>query len=111
MKEIIEQLANARVYGYLDLWKAFHQGKRISKAEEKLVLATEFGKYQYNVMPFGLKNISATFAKVICIAFSKLAEMAVSYFDNIMPMVKDVRLPLSHLKSIFEVIKKYNLTL
>ena len=62
MKEVIEQIAEAKVYSPWDFLKAFHQIKLTDQTKKKLVLATEFGNYQYNVMLFGPKNAPATFA-------------------------------------------------
>ena len=75
------------------------------------MLATEFGNYQYNVMPFGPKNAPATFAKVICIAFSELADIVASYFDDVTVHSKNTESHLCHLRKVFEIVRKYNLTL
>ena len=111
MKEIIEQLREATVYSPLDLLKAFHQVKLTPRAEEKLVLATEFGNYRYKVMPFGPKNAPATFAKVICIAFSEISDTVASYFDDVTAHSKEADSHLIVLRKAFEVARKYNLTL
>ena len=108
MKEVIEELAGSLVYSALDLLKAYHQLKATARAQERLVLATEFENYQYNVMPFGPKTAPATFAKATCIAFSELADIVAAYFDDITAHSKIPRLHLSHLRRVFEVARKYN---
>ena len=50
MKETIEQLAPAVVYSPLNFLKAFYQIINSLRAKEKLILATEFGNYGYNLL-------------------------------------------------------------
>ena len=111
MKEVIEELSESVVFSPLDFLKAYNQIKATTRAQERLVLATEFGNYQYNVMPFGPKTAPATLAKATCIAFSEIRDIVASYFDDITTHSKNPKVHLSHLRKVFEVTRKYNFTL
>ena len=112
LQETIEQLATSQIYSPLDFLKAFHQIKCTDRAKERLVLSTEFGNYRYKVMPFGVKNAPATFAKAMSIAFSPLNYKTVAiYFDDATVHSKDAEAHLLHLRETFEIIRKYNFTL
>jgi hypothetical protein len=83
LQETIESLENSIVFNPLDFLKAFNQIYNTLRAREKLVLATEFGNFCYNVMPFGPKNAPSTFAKAICITFSEVSDIVAAYFDDL----------------------------
>jgi len=111
LQETIEQLAEAKIYSPLDFLKAYHQIKVTPAAREKLVLATEFGNFQYNIMPFGLKNASATFAKAMQQAFEPVVDITATYFDDVTVHSVEVTKHLDHLRRVFDIIRKYNFTL
>jgi len=111
MKETIEQLSSSQVYSLLDFLKAFNQIGNTPKAREKLVMATEHGKYRCLTRSFGPTGTSGTFAKAICITFRELLDIVASYFDDVTVHSKHSNLHLSHLRWTFEVVRKYNFTL
>ena len=55
------KLANKRRFSKIDLISAKHHIKMHPDDVAKTALTTPFGLYEYNYMPFGLKNASATF--------------------------------------------------
>ena len=112
MKETIEQLAPAVVYSLLDFLKAFHQIINSLRAKERLILATEFGNYSYNVMPFGPTSAPATFSKAMLIAFAnQIYNILAVYFDDATVYSQTVEQHISHLREVFETARKYNFTL
>ena len=57
------KLANKRRFSKIDLILAYHQIKMHPVDVAKTALTTPFGLYEYNYMPFGLKDASATFQR------------------------------------------------
>ena len=94
----------------MDFLKAFHQIINSLRAKERLILlATEFGNYGYNVMPFGPTGALATFSKAMLIAFAnQIYKMLAIYFDDVTVYSQSIEQHISHLR---ETDRKYNFTL
>src|ERR1700733_4974472 len=63
-------------------------------------------------MPFGLKNVGATFQREMDIAFSKeIHDFLVVYLDDLTPFSKSDQEHLKHLRQIFMTCRKYGISL
>eukprot|EP00253_Pinus_taeda_P022354 PITA_22354 len=63
-------------------------------------------------MPFGLKNVGATFQRVMDIAFAKeIHDFLVVYLDDLTPFSKSDQEHLKHLRKIFMTCRKYGISL
>ena len=64
---------------------------------------TESGNYYYNIMPFGLKNVGATYQhmmnKVFCNEIGDILEV---YMDNMIVKSTNELDHAAHLKKVFE---------
>ena len=93
----------------MDFLKGFNQILNSLRARERLVLATEFGNYCYNVMSFGPTGAPFTFSKAMLIAFiNQIYKILAVYFDDATVYSKIVEQHLFHLREVFETIRKYN---
>jgi hypothetical protein len=81
--EVLDNVGGQEVYSFTDGFSGYHQ-IRISKEDRhKTTVATEWGSYQYTVMPFGLKNAPAIFSRVVVEAFKEfLHKFLEAYFDD-----------------------------
>ena len=61
----------------------YHKIKTVLEDRSKTTFATEWGCFQYIVMPFGLKNAPMTFSRVVIAAFKEFTHKFLEvYFDN-----------------------------
>ena len=61
IRELLDRLRQAKRFTQLDLTSAYHQ-MRIKEGDKwKTAFQTRYGHFEYQVMPFGLSNISASF--------------------------------------------------
>ena len=60
-----------------------HQIRIAKEDQQKTTFATEWGCFQYMVMPFGLKNSTAIFSRIVVAAFKYFIQKFIEvYFDN-----------------------------
>ncbi|GAA0163583.1 hypothetical protein LIER_19412 [Lithospermum erythrorhizon] len=56
----------------MDVSRGYHQIKMYPEDEVKIAFITEYGFYCWKVMPFGLKNIGATYERMVNSIFTTL---------------------------------------
>ncbi|GJU43732.1 reverse transcriptase domain-containing protein [Tanacetum coccineum] len=67
----IESLMGFQYKCFLDAYKGYHQIQMKNKDEEKTAFHTEEGVFCYTKMPFGLKNVGATYQRLVNYAFKE----------------------------------------
>ena len=80
--------------------------------QENTSFVTGQGTYCYQVMPFGLKNVGATYQRLVKRMFQKQigASMEV-YIDGMLVKSVKAKLHVDHLAESFQVLKDYKMKL
>ena len=82
--DILDQLGAAKYFSILDLASGFHQIPMDPKSKAKTAFSTPHGHYEFNKMPFGLKNAPATFQRCMDLILSGLQGIELFvYIDDI----------------------------
>ena len=63
--QIIDSTSRHGVLSFLDAFSGYHQILMHPPDLEKITFITPHGLYCYNVMPFGLKNVGATYQRLV----------------------------------------------
>jgi hypothetical protein len=75
------------------------------KDKYKTAFVTPFGQYEWNVMPFGLKNAPSEFQNIMNDILSPLSKYSIVYIDDVLIFSKSIEEHWKHLNSFLEVIK------
>jgi len=92
ISEILDQLGSAKYFSVFDLASGFHQIPMDPDDAPKTVFSTPHGHYQFNRMPFGLKNAPAIFQRLMEQALTGLqgAELFL-YLDDVVIYASSLR--------------------
>jgi len=112
----IDQLVDA-TYGhprmsFLDAFQGYHQITSAAEDREKTAFISPDANYNYTVMPFGLKNVGATYQRMMKRMFrDKIGRTVEVYIDDMVVKSKwDVQ-RIDDLKEVFEVLRRHKLRL
>ena len=110
--QIVDSTAGQGMLSFLDAFSGYHQIPMSSADEEKIAFITPHGLYCYKVMSFGLKNVGATYQRLMTKIFKPLVGRTVEvYIDDIMVKSKTREEHVLHLQEVFHLLRKYDMKL
>ena len=89
--EVLKNVGSQEAYSFTDSFSGYHQIKIMPKDRSKTNFTTEWGYFEYTVMPFGLKNASTIFSRIVVAVFKEYIHKFLEvYLDdwNIFQLVK-----------------------
>ena len=69
--QLVDSTARHKLLTFMDAFSGYNQIRMNKKDQEKTAFVTSQGLYYYKVMPFGLKNVGATYQRLANKMFSK----------------------------------------
>lgn len=110
--DILDQLGSSKYFSVFDLASGFHQIPMHESDAQKTAFSTPYGHYQFNRMPFGLKNAPATFQRLMDQVLSGLqgTELFV-YLDDIVIYSSSLTEHAAKFNKLAERLRKANLKL
>jgi len=109
--DILDQLGGARYFSICDLASGFHQIK-MDPADGHKTAFTPFGHYEFDRMPFGLKNAPATFQRLMDLVLTGLqGEGLFVYMDDIVIYASSLEEHERKYNALIERLRKANLKL
>ncbi|PKA50440.1 RNA-directed DNA polymerase like [Apostasia shenzhenica] len=109
---IVDRTFGYEVMSFLDAFSGYHQIRMAKEDEEKTTFIIDFGAYYYNVMPFGLKNVDATYQCMIDVVFKgQRGRNLEAYVDDILVKSKSMKEHLAELKEMIDTLHRFNLKL
>ena len=108
--DIIDKVKGAKYFTKLDLRSAYNLIRIKEGDEYKTAFITNYGHYEYLVMPFGLKNAPATFQSFInSILRPFLEKSVILYLDDILIYSNNLEEHHKQVHTILETLLKNNL--
>ncbi|UYV66067.1 K02A2.6-like [Cordylochernes scorpioides] len=111
IEEILDRLGNAKMFTSLDIKHAYWHIPIAETHKDKTAFVCQQGCYEWNRMPYGLKNGPSIFNRIIPNILQKFnIQYALNYFDDIIVFSKDFQ-DLQHLDHILNALKQENIKL
>ena len=110
--DILSDLKGSTYFTTLDLRSGFYQIPLSKQASEKCAFSCFKGKYQYNVMPFGLNNAPSIFQRVVNELLQGCEHFAMAYIDDILIHTKgSIQDHMDHVQLVIDRLQKHKLKL
>lgn len=88
-RDLLKRTFKANLYSKFDLKSGFWQIQVAEHDKYKTAFNVPFGQYEWNVMPFGLKNDPSEFQNVMNSIFNHLSSFSIVYIDYVLIFSED----------------------
>ena len=103
MDMLIDSVAGHAMFSFMDGFSGYNHIKMSSKDAAKTAFQTLIGNFHYTVMPFGLKNVRATYQRAMTVIFHDMMHKEIEdYVDDIVVKSKTKGDHLAILRKVFE---------
>jgi hypothetical protein len=110
--DILDQLGNAKYFTTLDFASGYHQIPMAEQDKNKTAFSTPYGHYEFNRMPFGLKNAPATFQRLMNSVLTGIQGLkCLVYLDDIVIYGASLEDHNKRLKEVLQRLRENNLKL
>ena len=111
--QIVDVAAGHGILSFLDAFFEYHQIPMHPLDVEKRTFITPHELYVYNVMPFGLKKVGATYQRLVTKIFRPLlgGETIEVYINDMLVKSKKRFDHTKHLQEAFKLLRKHNMKL
>ncbi|GKA64655.1 reverse transcriptase domain-containing protein [Tanacetum coccineum] len=108
----VESLCGYPFKCFMDAYKGYHQIKMAKEDEEKTTFITSQGIFCYAKMSFGLKNVGATYQRLVDKAFQKqIGRNLEVYVDDLVIKSRTKREVISDIEETFKTLREINMKL
>ena len=101
----------AKVFSKFDLKSGYWQIQIKEEDRYKTAFTVPFGHYEWNVMPFGLKNAPSEFQNIMNDIFNPFTSFIIVYIDDVLVFSKSIDQHFKHLLQFLHIIERNGLAL
>jgi len=109
--KILDVCAGSKFFSFMDSFSGYNQIQIKPEDQHKTAFICPWGNFSYNKMPFGLKNVGATFQWAMSFAFHDIMRIIQVYLDDLTAHSRKRRDHYAHLRMVFERCRKYQIRL
>ena len=110
--QIVDESVGYGMLSFLDAFSGYHKIPMHPPDAEKTLFITPYGLFCYNVMSFGLKNVGATYKRLVTKMFKPLVGKTMEvYIDDMLVKSKQCLDHVTHLHEAFELLRAYDMKL
>ena len=109
---LVDSTTRHQLLSFMDAFSGYNQIQMQETDQEKTSLVTSQGLFGYKVMPFGLKNVGATYQRLMNKMFIKQIGRNVQvYVDDMLVKSRRKEDHLEDLRETFDTLRSYNMKL
>ena len=97
-KDLLDRLYDSIIFSKFDLKSGYWQIQINESDRYKTAFNVPIGHYEWNVMPFGLKNAPSEFQKIMNEIFTPYSDFIIVYIDDILVFSKTIEMHFKHLQ-------------
>ena len=110
--QLVDSTAFHRPYSFIDTVQGYHQIPMKKEDEEKTSFITHEGLYCYTAMPFGLKNVGATYQRLMNhMLQDHIGKNVEVYMNDIIVKSQGAEQHTKDLEQILDTLDKYKIKL
>ncbi|KAL0406477.1 UNVERIFIED_CONTAM: Retrovirus-related Pol polyprotein from transposon [Sesamum latifolium] len=110
--QLVDSTSGCELLSMMDASQGYHQIMLAPKDSEKVCFITSGDTFCYMAMPFGLKNTSATYQRLVDKIFHpQIGRNVEVYVDDMLVKSKEIGDHVVDLEETFSVLKEYRLKL
>ena len=106
-QNIINNIFNP--YSKFDMKFGFWQIQIQESDRYKTTFNVPFGKYEWNVMSFGLKNAPSEFQKIMNDIFNPYSKFIIVYIDDVLIFSQNIDQHFKHIQTFINIIRQNGL--
>ena len=96
-RDLVNRLSKAVIFSKFDMKSGFWQIQIRESDRYKTAFTTPFRYYEWNIMPFGLKNASNEFQNVMNDIFNPFSSHSIVYIDDVLIFLESIEQHWKHL--------------
>nr|KYP74121.1 Retrovirus-related Pol polyprotein from transposon 297 family [Cajanus cajan] len=109
---LVDGASGHKFLTFLDAYSGYNQIRMHPGDEEKIAFITDSANYCYQVMPFGLKNVGATYQRLMNKVFrNQIGKNMEVYVDDMVVKSEDLDRHLSDLVEVFQQLRRHDMRL
>ncbi|KAA3472692.1 gag/pol polyprotein [Gossypium australe] len=109
---LVDNTAKHSLFSFMDGFSGYNQIKMAPEDMEKTTFVTMWGTFYYKVVPFGLKNVGATYQRAMVMLFHGMMHKEIEvYVDDMIAKSRGEREHVGNLRKLFERLRKFQLKL
>ena len=105
IESLLARLEGCKYFSILDLRSGYHHIGLSEQSKPLTAFTTHSGKFQWNVLPFGIGIGVQTFSFVINKAIGHCSDFAANYLDDIIVFSRTAEDHMEHLEKIVEALQ------
>jgi len=112
INSLVDGVAGCELLSFMDAYSDYNQIRMHPKGEEKIAFMGGLKNYCYTVMSFGLKNVGATYQRLMDrILSGTIGRNVEAYVDDMVVKSRREESHVEDLKELFNALDKYKLKL
>ncbi|KAL0401608.1 UNVERIFIED_CONTAM: Transposon Ty3-G Gag-Pol polyprotein [Sesamum latifolium] len=109
---LVDSTSGCEMLSFLDACQGYNQIPLGPEGQEKASFVTNQGVFCYNVMPFGLKNVGATYQRLVNHMFqNQIGRNIEVYIDDMLVKSVEEQDHIKDLEECFQILKTFGMNL